>query len=564
MSDHKASGYLTERYWLKRYPAGVPPEIDSDRYPTLLDFFEKAVQRHADHIAYLNFGIELTFAELAKQSEAFATYLQHNLDLKPGERIALMMPNCLQYPVALFGALRAGLVVVNINPLYTSPELKHQLKDSGAKAIVLLTNFVHKLQKVVNDTALQHVIISQVGDALPRVRRYILNFVVRYIKKKIPAWQLPGTIDFMDCIKSGGEAKYHRPDVTAKDLAFLQYTGGTTGTAKGAMLTHRNILANIEQIKAMYGNILTEGQEVMVTALPLYHIFALTVNCLFFLEIGGCNLLITNPYDITGIAQLLKKTRFTIIAGVNTLFNGFLNNDAFNQLDFSRLKLSVAGGMAIQQKVAERWEKLTGNCILEGYGLTECSPLVSVNPYDISSHTGSIGLAVPSTEIKLINDQHLPVGLNTPGELCVRGPQVMVGYWQCPEATEAVIDADGWLQTGDIATLDEQGFIHIVDRKKDMILVSGFNVYPSDIETVLLAHPKVSEAVAIAVPSETTGEAVKVFIVAKDRSLTTEELIGHCRGSLAGYKVPKLYEFRDSLPKSNVGKVLRRELKHVS
>ena len=558
--QHINRGEPLNKVWLKRYPADVPAEINADRYTSLVDLVEQATQRYADQTAFINMGQPLSYRQLEQKSRAFAAYLQSGLGLKKGDRVALMMPNLLQYPVALFGVLRAGMVVVNVNPLYTPRELKHQLNDSGASAIVIVSNFAHTLEKVVAETAVKHVILTRLGDQLRPVKATLVNFVVKYIKKMVPKYHLPGAVSFRHALQQGEALPYQRPSVANDDLAFLQYTGGTTGIAKGAMLTHRNMQANLEQTKATYGKLLRDGKENVVTALPLYHIFALTVNCLLFLELGGQNLLITNPREIPGFVKSLSKFPFTAITGVNTLFNALLNDAQFNKLDFSTLRLSAGGGMAVQKAVAERWEKLTGHYLLEGYGLTECSPLVSVNPYDITEHTGSIGLPVPSTDVRVVDDQGNDVEPGAPGELWIHGPQVMAGYWQRPDATEEVLK-NGWLLSGDIVTVDPQGFIRIVDRKKDMILVSGFNVYPNEIEDVLMQHPKVREAAAIGVPSDLSGEAVKVCIVKKEASLTKEELLDHCRRQLTGYKVPKIIEFRDELPKSNVGKILRRELR---
>ncbi len=558
--QHNSWSESLNKVWLKRYPADVPAEINADRYTSLVDLFEQAAERYADKPAFENMGQQLTFRQLESQSRAFAAYLQQGLKLQKGERVALMMPNLLQYPVALFGALRAGMVVVNVNPLYTPRELKYQLNDSGAGAIVIISNFAHTLEKIVAETAIKHVILTRMGDELAPVKATLVNFVVKYIKKLVPKYDLPGAIAFRSALQEGALMAYQRPDILNSDLAFLQYTGGTTGVAKGAMLTHRNMQANLEQTKATYGSLLRDGKEHVVTALPLYHIFALTVNALLFLELGGHNLLITNPRDIPGFVKALGKFPFTALTGVNTLFNALLNEPQFHKLDFSTLRLSAGGGMAVQKAVAERWEKLTGHYLLEGYGLTECSPLVSVNPYNITSHTGSIGLPVPSTDIRILDEQGNEVPAGEPGELCIRGPQVMSGYWQRPKETEEVLK-NGWLHSGDIVTVDQEGFIRIVDRKKDMILVSGFNVYPNEIEDVLMQHPKVREAAAISVPSDLSGEAVKVCVVKKDPTLTKEELLDHCRRQLTGYKVPKIIEFRDELPKSNVGKILRRELR---
>ncbi|MCX8956174.1 long-chain-fatty-acid--CoA ligase FadD [Erwinia psidii] len=548
------------KVWLKRYPADVPAEISADHYTSLVGLFETAVKRYGDKPAFINMGKAMSFRQLEERSRAFAAYLQQGLALKKGDRVALMMPNLLQYPVALLGVLRAGLIVVNVNPLYTPRELEHQLNDSGACAIVIVSNFAHTLEKVVEKTQIKHVILSRLGDQLSPARATLLNFVVKYIKRMVPRYHLPNAISFRTALRLGHQMPYQRPEIINDDLAFLQYTGGTSGVAKGAMLTHRNMQANIEQARATYGSLLKEGGETVVTALPLYHIFALTVNCLLFIDLGGANLLITNPRDIPGMVKTLSRTRFTAITGVNTLFNALLNDKDFQQLDFSSLTLSAAGGMAVHKSVAERWEKLTGHYLLEGYGLTECSPLVSVNPYDIRNHDGSIGLPVPSTDIKLVNDKNEEVAEGEPGELCIKGPQVMLGYWQRPDATDEVLK-NGWLHSGDIVTVDSAGFIRIVDRKKDMMLVSGFNVYPNEIEDVLMMHPKVREAAAIGVPNEVSGETIKVCVVKKDLSLTTEELLMHCKKHLTGYKVPKVVEFRDDLPKTNVGKILRRQLR---
>ena len=549
-----------EKVWLKRYPADVPAEIDPDRYSSLVEMFENAALRYADQPAFINMGEVMTFRKLEERSRAFAAYLQQGLGLQKGDRVALMMPNLLQYPIALFGILRAGMVVVNVNPLYTPRELEHQLNDSGAAAIVIVSNFAHTLEKIVFKTQVRHVILTRMGDQLSTAKGTLVNFVVKYIKRLVPKYYLPDAISFRTALQKGRRMQYVKPDIINTDMAFLQYTGGTTGVAKGAMLTHRNMQSNLEQAKAAYAPLLQPGHELVVTALPLYHIFALTMNCLLFIELGGRSLLITNPRDIAGMVKELSRYPFTAMTGVNTLFNALLNNEEFTQLDFSTLRLSVGGGMPVQKAVAEKWEKLTGKHLLEGYGLTECSPLVTGNPYDLKHYSGSIGLPVPSTDVRLLDDEGNAVALGEPGELWVRGPQVMLGYWQRPEATDEVLK-DGWLATGDIATLDEQGFLRIVDRKKDMILVSGFNVYPNEIEDVVALHAKVLESAAVGVPNEVSGETVKLFVVKKDASLTQEELLTHCRRYLTGYKVPKIVEFRDELPKSNVGKILRRELR---
>ncbi|AMO83868.1 long-chain-fatty-acid--CoA ligase FadD [Obesumbacterium proteus] len=549
-----------EKVWLKRYPADVPAEIDPDQYTSLVEMFEQSVARFADQPAFINMGQVMTFRKLEERSRAFAAYLQNELGLKKGDRVALMMPNLLQYPIALFGVLRAGMVVVNVNPLYTPRELEHQLNDSGASAIVIVSNFAHTLEKVVFNTQVKHVILTRMGDQLSAAKGTLVNFVVKYIKRLVPKYNLPDAISFRSALQRGRRQQYIKPDITNNDLAFLQYTGGTTGVAKGAMLTHRNMQANLIQSRAAYGPLLNEGHELVVTALPLYHIFALTVNCLLFIEMGGCNLMITNPRDIPGMVKELNRYPFTALTGVNTLFNALLNNEDFRELDFSTLRLSVGGGMSVQRSVAEKWEKLTGRHLLEGYGLTECAPLVSGNPYDLKHYSGSIGLPVPSTDVRLVDDNGNEVPRGEAGELQVKGPQVMLGYWQRPEATDEILK-DGWLSTGDVVTIDDEGFMRIVDRKKDMILVSGFNVYPNEIEEVVSMHDKVLECAAIGVPSEASGEMVKICVVKKDPSLTRDELIAHCRKHLTGYKVPKKVEFYDELPKSNVGKILRRKLR---
>ncbi|MFP1887945.1 long-chain-fatty-acid--CoA ligase FadD [Lonsdalea quercina] len=550
-----------EKIWLARYPTDVPAEIEPDRYSSLMELFENSMARNADRPAFINMGETMTFRQLEQRSRAFAAYLQHQLKLKKGDRVALMMPNLLQYPIALFGILRAGMVVVNINPLYTPRELEHQLNDSGASAMVIVSNFAHTLEKVVFNTPVKHVILTRMGDQLSAAKGTLVNFVVKYIKRLVPKYHLPDAISFRSVLQQGKQMPYVRPELDRGDLAFLQYTGGTSGVSKGAMLTHRNLLANLTQIRAAYGSLLHEGNDLVVTALPLYHIFALLVNCLLFIEMGGQNLLITNPRDIPGMVKELARHPFTVISGVNTLFNALLNNDDFHRLNFSTLRLSVGGGASVQKAVAERWEALTGNHLLEGYGLTESSPLVTGNPYDMQQYTGSVGLPIPSTEVRIVDEKANDVALGEAGELWVRGPQVMKGYWNQPEETAAVLK-DGWLATGDIVTSDEQGFLRIVDRKKDMILVSGFNVYPNEIEDVIVRHPDVMEAAAVGMPSEISGEAVKVFVVRRPGSaLETEALIAHCRRYLTGYKVPRQFEFRDELPKSNVGKILRRELR---
>ncbi|HIF9356196.1 TPA: long-chain-fatty-acid--CoA ligase FadD [Photobacterium damselae] len=553
-----------DKVWLSRYPEDVPAEINPDMYSSLVDMFEQSVQKYADQTAFINMGQVMTFRKLEERSRAFAAYLQNDLKLQKGDRVAVMMPNLLQYPIAIFGILRAGCVVVNVNPLYTPRELEHQLNDAGAKAIVIVSNFAHTLEAVVKDTSVEHVILTRLGDQLSRPKGTLVNFVVKYIKKMVPKYHLPHATSMRMALRKGRRMQYVKPFISGEDMAFLQYTGGTTGVAKGAILTHHNMVSNVMQAKGAYGPVLTEGRELIVTALPLYHVFALTVNCLLILEMGGQNLLITNPRDIPTFIKELQRYPFTAITGVNTLFNALVNNEDFHELDFSNLHLSVGGGMAVQRAVAEKWQNITGNYLLEGYGLTECSPLVAAYPYDLTQYNGSIGLPVPSTEVRLIDDEGNEVSMDGTGELQVRGPQVMKGYWQRPEATKEVLTDDGWLSTGDIVRFDDDGFMHIVDRKKDMILVSGFNVYPNEIEDVVALHGKVMEVAAIGQAHDVSGEIVKLCVVKRDPSLTREELIAHCREHLTGYKIPKIVEFHEELPKSNVGKILRRVLREES
>lgn len=551
-----------EKPWFRNYPEGSAFELDTSKYENILDMFDKAVREHPDRAAYINMGQVLTFRKLEERSRAFAAYLQNELKLARGERVALMMPNLLQYPIALFGILRAGLVVVNVNPLYTPRELEHQLQDSGAKAIVVVSNFASTLEKVVFNTNVKHVILTRMGDQLSFGKRTLVNFVVKYIKKLVPKYKLPHAVTFREVLAIGKHRQYVRPQVDSHELAFLQYTGGTTGVAKGAMLSHHNIITNIFQAKWIAEPFVGDhGRERnAIIALPLYHVFALTVNCLLFIELGITAILITNPRDIDGFVKELKKHRFVAITGVNTLFNALLNNENFKEVDFSALKLSVGGGMAIQQSVATRWHELTGCNIIEGYGMTECSPLIAACPINVVKHNGTIGVPVPNTDIKIIKDDGSEAALGEPGELWVKGDQVMQGYWQRPEATAEVLK-DGWMATGDIVIMDETYSLRIVDRKKDMIIVSGFNVYPNEIEDVVMLNYKVSEVVAIGVPNEVSGETIKIFVVKKDESLTRDELRQHCRAHLTGYKVPKEIEFREELPKSNVGKILRRVLR---
>ncbi len=550
-----------DKIWLRSYQEGVPAEIDLSEFQSLGELFEKSVAQYRDRVAYINMGGQLTYGELDKLSRDFAAYLQSVLKLARGTRIAIMMPNVLQYPVCMLGALRAGYVVVNCNPLYTPRELEHQLKDSGAEAIVILENFAHTLEETIARTPVKHVVMARMGDLLGFPKGAIVNFVVKYVKKMVPSWNLPRAVNFNSALSKGAAAAFVPVPVLQEDLAFLQYTGGTTGVSKGAMLTHRNILANLAQAHAWIKPAVQEGSEVVITALPLYHIFALTANCFTFLKIGATNVLITNPRDIPGFVAELGKYPFTVLIGVNTLFNALLNNEAFAALDFSKLKVTLGGGMAVQKAVAEKWKKITGKPLIEAYGLTETSPAVTINPLNIPEYNGAIGLPVGSTEVAIRDDDGVDQPLGQPGELCVRGPQVMKGYYNRPEETAKVFMADGFLRTGDVAVMDEKGFLRIVDRKKDMILVSGFNVYPNEVEDVVALHPGVLEVAAIGVPNEKSGEAVKIFVVRKDPKLTAEAIIAHCRDSLTGYKVPHYVEFRDELPKTNVGKILRRALR---
>ncbi len=550
-----------QKVWFDSYPEGIPHEIDPESYQSLIDIFDQSVQKYSSYPAFYNMGTTLTYAELNQKSDDFAAYLQHELGLQHGDRIALMMPNLLQYPIAIFGALKAGLSVINVNPLYTSRELKHQLTDSDADAIVIVANFAHTLAKIIDETQVKHIIVTQLGDSLNGFKSHLVNFVVKYLKKMVPKYDLPNAISFKTVMSRGAHLTLNKVDLSQSDIAFLQYTGGTTGVAKGAVLTHGNIVANVVQSHAWLSKTLEEGKEVIITALPLYHIFSLTANCMMFSKVGGLNVLITNPRDMSGFVKELSKHRFTAITGVNTLFNGLLNTSGFSEVNFDALKLTLGGGMAVQEAVAKEWQKVTGKPLLEAYGLTETSPAVCINPENLKEYNGTIGLPICSTEISIRDDSGNELGLNEPGELWVRGPQVMRGYLNKPEETAKVLNPEGWFATGDIATVDDKGYCKIVDRKKDMILVSGFNVYPNEIEDVIINHTKILEVAAVGIPSESSGEVVKIFVVKKDKSLTKEELIAFCKENLTGYKIPKEIEFRDELPKSNVGKILRKELR---
>lgn len=548
-----------EKPWLNSYPPGVPEKIDLGDHCSIVDLLEKSCDQYSDRVAFHNMGADLTYAELDFLTRNFAAALQ-DMGLVQGDRIALMMPNLLQYPVALFGALRAGLIIVNTNPMYTARELRHQLVDAGAKAIVIVENFAAVLEGIRDEVPLQHIITTGVGDLLNFPKSFIVNFALRYVKKTIPAWSLPASVKFTEMLDHGKTLPLKPVNIGFEDVAFLQYTGGTTGVAKGAMLTHRNIVANLLQSRAWLPQ-LDDSTEIIITALPLYHIFSLTANCLTFIYLGGTNILITDPQDMQGFIKEMARHPFTAITGVNTLFNGLLHSSGFADLDFSTLKMTLGGGMAVQKAVAEHWKRLTGVTLLEAYGLTETSPAACINPITLTDFNGYIGLPISSTEACIVDDDGRLVPLGEPGELCIRGPQVMKGYWQQPEATDEVLDADGWLHTGDIACMNAAGYFKIVDRKKDMILVSGFNVFPNEIEDVLTMHPKILEAAAIGVADEKSGEAVSVFVVKNDPALTEEEVRAFCKENLTGYKRPRYVEFMDELPKSNVGKILRRELR---
>lgn len=556
----------TDGIWFASYPPGVPHAIDVTQYASLVDYFDECTAKFADRVAYVSAGASLTYRSLAQKAAAFASYLQR-IGVKPGDRVAIMLPNTFQYPVTLFGALKAGAIVVNVNPLYTVRELAHQLKDSGAQTIVVFENFARTLQDALPQTPVKNVIVTALGDLLAdgfNAKGRLINFVLKHVKKLVPDYDLPQAVPLRSALSLGARDTPKPVPLTRDDLAFLQYTGGTTGVAKGAMLTHGNLIANLLQAKVWTAGQMTGDVETVLTPLPLYHIYSLTVNALIFLGLGGRNILIANPLDMKMVMKIIRHETFTGITGINTLYNAFLDNAEFRSRDFSKLKLAMSGGMAMQRAVAERFQQVTGQPIIEGYGLTECSPIVTMNPVNLQNMTafsGSIGLPAPSTTVRFRREDGTWAGIGEPGELCVRGPQVMRGYWQRPDETAKVIDADGWLATGDVGVMDERGYVRLIDRKKDMILVSGFNVYPNEIEDVLTMHPGISAAAAIGVPDEVHGERIKVFVVRRDPALTADEVIAHCRRNLTGYKVPKLVEFRDALPQTNVGKILRRELR---
>jgi long-chain acyl-CoA synthetase len=551
-----------DKIWLKNYQPGIPATIEDqmEKYRSLGDMVEESFTKFSQTEAFNCMGKGLTYQEVDMLSRQFASYLQNELKLEKGARVALMMPNILQYPVALFGILRGGYVAVNVNPLYTARELQHQLHDSGAKVIIIFENACHTLQGVLEKTFVKHVLTTNIGDMLGFPKSMIVNFVIKKVKKMVPEWNIPGAKSFVSELNRANAKNFKKPDMKQVDIAFLQYTGGTTGVAKGAILTHRNIIANMCQARAWLSPEINIGNEIIISPLPLYHIFSLTVS-LIFLSVGGTNVLITNPRDMPGFVKELKKWKFTVLPGVNTLFNGLLNNPDFKNVDFSSLKISLGGGMAVQKAVAIKWKQVTGKALIEAYGLTETSPAACVNPINLKDFNGFIGLPISSTEVVIKDDNDKTLGIDETGEICIKGPQVMPGYWNRDDETAKVMTADGFIKTGDIGIMNSEGFVKIVDRKKDMILVSGFNVYPNEIEDVVATHPKVFEVAAIGVPDEKTTEAIKLFIVKKDESLTPEEIIAFCRTELTNYKVPKLVEFRTELPKTNVGKILRKDLR---
>jgi long-chain acyl-CoA synthetase len=550
-----------DKAWLKSYPDGMPEMVDINAYQSVAEVFEKSASRYSDRPAFSNLGTTLTYSEMDQLTGYLASYLQRLPNMKQGDRVAIMMPNVLQNPIAIFAVLRAGFTVVNTNPLYMPRELEHQLTDSGAKAIIVMENFCSTLAEVIDQTTIRHVITTQLGDMLKFPKSFIVNFVVKRIKKMVPPFTLKRSVKFKTALAEGASVAHTQVSISPEDIAFLQYTGGTTGVAKGAMLTNRNMVANMQQASAWIKNMVDEGKDVIITALPLYHIFSLTANCLTFMKVGAENYLVTNPRDMTGFVKELQSIPFTAITGVNTLFVGLMNTPGFDDIDFSHLKLTLGGGMAVQKPVAERWKKATGVPLLEAYGLTETSPAVCINPLNLLEYNGSIGLPVPSTEVSIqdANGKILPQGES--GELCVRGPQVMKGYWNREDETAKVMTDDGWLKTGDIAKMDKAGFFRIMDRLKDMILISGFNVYPNEIEAIIMGHVGVSEVGVVGEPNPKGGETIKAVIVKRDQALTKESVIQHCRENLTKYKVPKIIEFRTELPKTNVGKILRRKLK---
>ncbi|WP_447735204.1 long-chain-fatty-acid--CoA ligase FadD2 [Pseudomonas shirazensis] len=558
-------------FWNDKRPAGVPSSIDINAYRSVVDVFERSCKRFADRPAFSNLGVTLSYGELERHSAAFAAWLQANTDLAPGDRIAVQMPNVLQYPIAVFGALRAGLIVVNTNPLYTEREMRHQFKDSGARALVYLNMFGRRVQEVLPDTGLEYLIEAKMGDLLPTAKGWLVNTLVDKVKKMVPAFDLPQAKSFKQVLREGRALSHTPVPRSLDDVAVLQYTGGTTGLAKGAMLTHANLVANMLQVLACFSQhgadgqkMIKDGQEVMIAPLPLYHIYAFTANCMCMMVTGNHNVLITNPRDIPGFIKELGKWRFSGLIGLNTLFVALMDHPGFKSLDFSALKVTNSGGTALVKATAERWESLTKCRIVEGYGLTETSPVASTNPYGQLARLGTVGIPVVATAFKVIDDDGNELPLGERGELCIQGPQVMKGYWQQPEATAQALDSAGWFKTGDIAVIDPDGYTRIVDRKKDMIIVSGFNVYPNEIEDVVMAHPQVANCAAIGVPDERSGEAVKLFVVAREGGVSVEELKAYCKANFTGYKVPKHIVLRDSLPMTPVGKILRRELRDIA
>jgi len=550
-----------ERIWLKSYRADVPAEADVDAFSSIVNMFDQSVARFANEPAYIHMGVTLTYAEVDRLSRNFAAYLHEKLRLPKGARVALMMPNILQYPIALFGALRAGCTVVNCNPLYTPRELEQQLADSGAQAIVVLENFAFVLQKALAQTKVRHVIVTQFGDMLGWGKGRLISFAIKFVKRLVPKWSIPNAVQFSTALREGAGLSWRPEPIGPEDIAFLQYTGGTTGVPKGAVLTHRNIVANLQQHHAQINSVLQEGGDIVITALPLFHIYALTISCLLAFKIGAANVLITNPRDIRGLVKELGKHRFTCFAGVNTLFKGLVDDPDFARLDFSSLRIAATGGSALQESVAKKWKAVTGKTLIEAYGLTETSPVVTCNPVDLPDFNGSCGVPIPSTEVAIRDDEGADLAVGIAGELCVRGPQVMKGYWNKPEETAKVMTPDGFLRTGDIATIDENGFVRIVDRKKDMINVSGLKVYPNEVEEIVSMHPGVLEVGAVGVPDPASGEVVKIVVVKRDPLLTVEDLKAHCRKYLTTYKIPRAVEFRKELPKTNLGKILRRALR---
>ncbi|PKF73380.1 long-chain fatty acid--CoA ligase [Pseudomonas fluvialis] len=562
---------MQAEFWNDKRPPGVSNTLDMGDYRSVVDVFERSCQRFAERPAFSNLGVTLSYAELDRHAAAFAAWLQQHTDLQPGDRIAVQMPNILQYPIAVFGALRAGLVVVNTNPLYTAREMKHQFSDAGVRALVYLNVFGHLVEQVLPDTPIEYLIEARMGDLMPVAKGWLINALVRHVKKMVTPYRLPQAVPMRKVLRQGDPASYRTVPLSLENLAVLQYTGGTTGVAKGAMLSHGNLVANMQQVRACLGQLdeqgqplLREGEEVMIAPLPLYHIYAFTANCMCMLVTGNHNVLISNPRDIPGFIRELKKWRFSALLGLNTLFVALMDHPEFKDLDFSRLKVTNSGGTALVKATAERWQQITGCSVVEGYGLTETSPVASTNAYGRLARLGSVGIPVPGTAFKVIDEQGVELPLGEPGELCIQGPQVMQGYWQRPEATAEVLDEQGWLKTGDIAVIDEDGHVRIVDRKKDLVIVSGFNVYPNEVEEVLMAHPQVASCAVIGVPDERSGEAVKLFVVPRDASLSVEQLKNYCRENLTGYKVPKHIVLRDSLPMTPVGKILRRELRDLA